>query len=106
MSIVYDNRSRIALRVKQLLTGRHHSQAPRSRIRHFVTNIEILERDDRHVRVVCNAMVFESQTRGEIIWASHNEYKLRFENVGLRMAVKKVVLVNNDRPLFSMAFLM
>jgi 3-phenylpropionate/cinnamic acid dioxygenase small subunit len=105
MSIVYDNRSRISLRVKQLLTGRRLSQTPRSRIRRIVSNIEILDRDDRNIRVTSNAMVFESQTRGETIWASRNEYVLRHEAGGLRMAFKKVVLVNNDQPLFSMAFL-
>ena len=105
MSIVYDNRSRISLRVKQLLTGRRLSQTPRSRIRRIVSNIEILDRDDRNIRVTSNAMVFELQTRGETIWASRNEYVLRHEANGLRMAFKKVVLVNNDQPLFSMAFL-
>ena len=36
MSIIYDNRSRIALRVKQLLTGKHHTQTPQSRLRRIV----------------------------------------------------------------------
>ena len=60
MSIVYDNRSRIALRIRQLLTGRRLSQTPRSRLRRIVSNIEILDRDDGTIRVAANAMVFES----------------------------------------------
>jgi hypothetical protein len=50
-------------------------------------------------------MVFESQTRGEQIWASRNEYTLRREGKGFRMAFKKVMLVNNHTALFTMAFL-
>jgi 3-phenylpropionate/cinnamic acid dioxygenase small subunit len=106
MSIIYDNRSRIALRVKQLLTGRHFSQSPRSPLRRIVSNVEILGGDDTTIRAAANAMVFESHVRGDTIWASRNEYTLRREADGLRMVLKKVMLVNNDKPLFSMAFLM
>lgn len=105
MSIVYDNRSRIALRVKQLETGRRLAQTPRSRLVRIVSNVEILERDGAHVHAAANAMVFESHLRGDTVWASRNEYRLRREGDALRMAAKKVVLVNNDRALYSMAFL-
>jgi hypothetical protein len=44
--------------------------------------------------------------RGDTIWASRNEYRLRRTEQGLRMAFKKVVLVNNETALWSMAFLM
>jgi 3-phenylpropionate/cinnamic acid dioxygenase small subunit len=105
MSIIYDNRSRIALRVKQFHTGKRFSQTPRSRLRRIVSNIELLSRDALHVVVTSNAMVFESGRRGDTIWASRNEYKLRREGDGLRMAGKKVILVNNETALYSMAFL-
>ena len=105
MSIIYDNRSRIALRIRQFHTGKRFSQTPRSRLLRIVSNIEILEETPEHIVVTSNAMVFESTTRGDIIWASRNEYKLRLTAEGLRMALKKVVLVNNETALFSMAFL-
>jgi 3-phenylpropionate/cinnamic acid dioxygenase small subunit len=105
MSIVYDNRSRIALRIKQFNTGKRPSQTPRSRLRRIVSNVEILDHNDTHIRVTANAMVFESHTRGDTIWASRNEYRLRREGEGLRMAAKKVILVNNETGLYSMAFL-
>jgi 3-phenylpropionate/cinnamic acid dioxygenase small subunit len=109
MSIVYDNRSRIALRIRQYHTGKRFSQTPRSRLRRLVSNIEILEHDElqggTQVRVTSNAMVFESSPRGDTLWASRNEYKLRREADQWRMALKKVVLVNNEAALFSMSFL-
>lgn len=105
MSIIYDNRSRIALRVRQFHTGKRFSQTPRSRLRRLVSNIEILEPGPGDIRVTSNAMVFESTTRGDTVWASRNEYKLRREGDSLRMATKKVVLVNNETALYSMAFL-
>ncbi len=105
MSIVYDNRSRIALRVKQFHTGKRFSQTPRSRLRRIVSNIELLSSDEQQIVVTSNAMVFESGRRGDTVWASRNEYTLRREGEGLRMASKKVILVNNETALYSMAFL-
>ncbi|MEY2953663.1 MAG: hypothetical protein RLZZ401_1750, partial [Pseudomonadota bacterium] len=77
MSIVYDNRSRIGLRVRQFHTGKRYSQTPKSRLRRLVSNIEILSRAGDNIVVTSNAMVFESTTRGEQIWVSRNEHKLR-----------------------------
>jgi 3-phenylpropionate/cinnamic acid dioxygenase small subunit len=105
MSILYDNRSRIALRVKQLLTGRRHSQEPRSRLRHLISNIELLEAPGDDITVGANVMVFESNRRGETIWAARSEYILRRAAGSLRLARKKVVLVNNDKALYTLSFL-
>ncbi len=105
MSILYDNRSRIALRIRQLHTGKRFSQTPRSRLRRLVSNVEVLEDDGCDVRVTANAMVFESSSRGDQIWASRNEFLLRRVDGGLRMALKKIILINNHKPLYTLAFL-
>lgn len=105
MSIIYDNRSRIALRVRQFHTGKRYSQSPRSPLRRVISNVEILENDGTDLVVTANAIVFEAHARGDTIWGSRNEYKLRREDGALRMAAKKVVLTNNERALYSMAFL-
>ncbi len=105
MSILYDNRSRIALRIRQFHTGKRYSQTPQSRLRRLVSNVEVLADDGHEIRAACNALVYESQTRGDTIWASRNEYTLRRSGDSLRMAFKKVMLVNNHEALYSMAFL-
>ena len=105
MSIIYDNRSRIALRIRQFHTGKRFSQTPRSRLRRLVSNIEVLREEGDEILVTANAMVCESQMRGDFTWASRNEYLLRRDADGLRMARKTVVLVNNSTAMYSMAFL-
>ena len=105
MSIIYDNRSRIALRIRQFHTGKRYSQTPKSRLRRVVSNIEILSDDGGELTVGSNALIFESHVRGDTLWAARNEYRLRREGTGLKMAFKKVVLVNNQAALWSMAFL-
>lgn len=105
MSILYDNRSRIGLRVRQLLTGRRYSQTPQSGLRRLVSNIEILETSGDTVTVGCNALIYESNYKGETLWASRNQYVLRHVAGDFRMTMKKVVFVNNATPLYNMAFL-
>ena len=70
-----------------------------------MSNVEILQHDDAQIVVGSNAMVFESHVRGDTIWASRNEHTLRRVDGELRLVRKKVVLVNNETALHSMAFL-
>jgi benzoate/toluate 1,2-dioxygenase beta subunit len=105
MSVIYDNRSRIATRIKQYHTGKRHSQTPPSRLRRLVTNVELLEPDGDDVRVGANFVVYESRERGVTVWAGRYEYRLRREEGEWRLAAKHVFLVDNDRPLNTLAFL-
>lgn len=106
MSIIFDNRSRIATRIKQLRTGKRHAQTPPSRLRRIVSNIELLGREGADVLAGANFVVYESRERGVAPWAGRSEYRLRHSEDGWRMARKKVVLVDNDRALFTLAFLL
>lgn len=105
MSILYDNRSRIALRVRQLMTGRRLAQSPLSRLSRAVSNVRILDRMGDVLVVTANVLIFESHTRGEQLWGSTTEYRLREHDGSFRLARKKVVLTNNHKALYSMAFL-
>jgi 3-phenylpropionate/cinnamic acid dioxygenase small subunit len=100
MSIIYDNRSRISLRIKQLLTGKRHTQTPQSRLRRIVSNIELQDGQEGG-----DIAVAESSLRDDTIWAARNEYRLRYVDGELRMAYKKVTLVNNEKALFTLSFL-
>ena len=104
MSIIFDNRSRIATRVKQLNTGKRHSQTPPSRLRRLIANIEHTETDGA-IEVGANFIVFESRERGVTLWGGRVLYGLRHTEEGLRMARKTVLLANSDQPLPTLAFL-
>jgi 3-phenylpropionate/cinnamic acid dioxygenase small subunit len=105
MSIVYDNRSRIGLRIRQFLTGKRYSQLPVSRLRRVIGNVEVLADEPGGTRVTANMLLYESHRRGQLMWAARNEYLLRQVDGEWRLAFKKVALVNNDAPLTTMAFL-
>lgn len=105
MSILYDSRSRIRMRIAQLKTGRRHTQTPRSELARLISNIEITAIEANEVSARANALVYEDNLRGETLWASRNEYRLRLVNGAFRLVQKKIGLVNNARPVFTLSFL-
>lgn len=105
MSFVYDNRSRIGVRVKQLKTGKRHTQTPRSQLARVISNIEFIRQQGEEIEVRASMMIYEESLRGEVVWAARNTYRLRQVEGGLKLVRKKVVLVNNNRPIYTLSFL-
>jgi benzoate/toluate 1,2-dioxygenase beta subunit len=105
MSIINDNRDRIATRISQLKTGRRHSQIPRSRLRRVVSNAEIEGVDGDDTTVGANFVLVESRERGKQLWAGRYTYRLRLVDREPRMAYKKVALVDNELAIPTLSFL-
>jgi 3-phenylpropionate/cinnamic acid dioxygenase small subunit len=105
ISILFDNRSRIGTRVRQLKTGRRHSQSPPSSLCRLMTNVELLGEHAGDAVVGAAMLVVESRDRGTTIWAGRCEYRLRRVDGQLGMSWKKVTLVDRDRPLHTLSFL-
>lgn len=105
VSVIYDNRSRISTRLKQLRTGRRYSQSPPSNLRRLISNVEMLGMAGGDIVVGANFLVAESRARETRIWAGRSTYHLRVVDGEIRLAYKKVHLVNRDQPLPTMAFL-
>ncbi len=110
MSVICDNRSRIATRLKQHRTGRRYAQAPPSNMRRLLTNIEFLggvpnPNGGVDLEVGANFLVVESRARNTHLWGGRVTYRVRREDEALRLVYKKVVLVDNDRPLPTLGFL-
>jgi len=105
VSVVYDNRNRISTRLKQLRTGKRYSQSPPSNLRRVISNVEVLGTEGEDTVVAANFVLVESRVRGMQVWAGRTTYRLRVVDGELKLAYKKVALVNADQPLPTMAFL-
>src|SRR5258708_15185739 len=111
VSVIYDNRNRISTRLKQLRTGRRYAQAPPSNLRRMISNIELLggraaaSVGGTDLEVGANFLVLESRARGTHLWGGRVTYRLRRVDGALRMSYKKVVLVDRDKPIPTMGFL-
>jgi benzoate/toluate 1,2-dioxygenase beta subunit len=105
VSVVYDNRNRISTRLKQLRTGKRYAQSPPSNLRRIISNIELLGAEDGDTIVGANFVAVESRARGMEIWAGRTTYRLRVVDGEIRLAYKKVQLVNSTEALPTLAFL-
>lgn len=108
VSHIYDNRKRIATRVRQLATGYRYSQLPESRMRRLISNIEIDAPAPDAYEVGSNFILAEQNAASHhkmLLWAGHVTHKLRRENGTLKMHYKKVLLVNAEEPLPTLSFL-
>jgi benzoate/toluate 1,2-dioxygenase beta subunit len=106
VSVIYDNRSRIGTRLSQLRTGKRYAQAPPSRVRRTISNIEIggvTESGDTEVGA--NFLLLEARARGTRLWGGRVTYRLRRAGGAVRMSYKKVVLVDLDQPVPTLGFL-
>jgi benzoate/toluate 1,2-dioxygenase beta subunit len=105
VSIIYDNRSRIATRLKQLRTGKRYAASPPSHVRRLVSNIEVLGEEQGDVLVGANFLIVVSRARGTETWGGRVTYRLRVIDDEIRLAFKKVTLVNSADVLPTISFL-
>lgn len=108
VSIINDNRSRLATRIRQLKTGTRHSQTPPSQMRRLISNIVASRMGDGQYLVESNFALFEMQLQSReamTIWSGRTVHRLRRREGALRMSFKKVTLVNAALPIPTLAFL-
>lgn len=108
LSYVNDNRSRLSTRIRQLETGLRHAQTPPSGMRRLISNVEILAAEDDELEVGSNFVLHElaHQSTGDVrVWAGRTTHRLRRVDGRLRIAAKRVDLVNAAGPLPNLTFL-
>jgi 3-phenylpropionate/cinnamic acid dioxygenase small subunit len=108
ISHVYDNRQRIATRVKLLQTGYRISQEPASLMRRLIGNVEVEPADNGELVAGSNFILAELsiQAKHEThLWAGRATHRLRRVDGALRMSRKTVVLINAAEPLPNLSFL-
>ena len=108
ISHIYDNRNRIATRVKLLQSGYRYSQEPASSMRRLISKIEVEKTENGEFVVGANFLLAELsiQAKHEMhLWAGRTTHTLRWVGDELKMSQKKIVLVNAAEPLPNLSFL-
>lgn len=105
VSLIYDDRVRLQLRIARLKSGFAHAQEPKSRMRRLISNIELVETDDREVIAESNFMLAELRRGQQDLFAGRSIHRLRPHDDSFRMVSKKVLLINNDEPIDNLTFL-
>jgi benzoate/toluate 1,2-dioxygenase beta subunit len=104
LSYIYDNRARIASRIRQLKTGQRHAQMPQSGLRRVISNIEITPSGE-DIAVEANFILVESRRAFITMWGGRTRYLLTPDGDSFRLRRKTVLLVNGDEPIDNLAFL-
>jgi benzoate/toluate 1,2-dioxygenase subunit beta len=103
-SIVHDDRALLELRVKQARHPRAHARLPLARTVHQVGNVMVEEGNDE-IRVNSTLQVVEFRNDKQRFYGALVEHRLRRVNGSLKIAHKRVDLVNSEGELDGIAIL-
>ena len=105
ISIIYDKRVDLEMRIGRL-DGRHaHAQNPKSRLQRVISNIELLE-DGARVIVSSKFVLGEVRMKHQTILFGRSEHILVPNGGSFRISQKKVVLLENDMQLPNIIYLL
>jgi benzoate/toluate 1,2-dioxygenase subunit beta len=102
--IIYDNRARLGERIYRLTSGAAWAQQPRSRTRRLISNVEVQENEGGFA-VESNCLIAELRRSRQDIFAARVLHTLRPAGDSFHIALKKVLLLNNDDPIDNLTFL-
>ena len=108
ISILNDNRTRLATRIRQLNTGVRHAQVPPSRMCRLISNIEIEATAEGEYHVRSNVVLYEYRIQASKemqVWPARVEHKVRMRDGELKMYSKHIHLLNSEGPVRGLSFI-
>jgi 3-phenylpropionate/cinnamic acid dioxygenase small subunit len=98
VSLMYDDRRLLETRVRRLASPRIYSQEPRSRTSRIVTNMTVEERSSDAWTIRSKFVMVEFRRNEQRLFAGTYQHRLTTDESGIRIAFKRVDLVNCDMP--------
>ncbi|MFN0304892.1 MAG: aromatic-ring-hydroxylating dioxygenase subunit beta [Burkholderiales bacterium] len=107
-SIVYDNRELLGLRVKQYREARAHARLPLARTTHQISNVmfDDDQSDSPDVNVASTLVLVEYRQERQRVYGALVTHRIRRTAAGMRIAAKRIDLVNSEAELDGIAFLL
>jgi ethylbenzene dioxygenase subunit beta len=99
VSLIYDDRRLLETRVRRLASPRMYSQEPRSRTSRIVANATIEDAEGRAATVRSKFLMIEYRREQQRLFTGTAWHRLVLLDGALRIAWKRVDLVNCDAPL-------
>jgi 3-phenylpropionate/cinnamic acid dioxygenase small subunit len=98
-SIVYDDRRLLEVRVRQFQHPRAHARTPAPRTVHQISNVQVMQAEGDVLRVDSTLALLEYRHERQRVWGALVEHRLRRTADGLRIALKRIDLVNSEAEL-------
>ena len=99
VSLIYDDRRLLETRVRRLASPRMYSQEPRSRTSRIVANVTIEDAEAAAATVRSKFVMIEYRRETQRLFAGTATHRLIQANGSIRIAWKRVDLVNCDAPM-------
>jgi benzoate/toluate 1,2-dioxygenase beta subunit len=99
VSLIYDDRRLLETRVRRLASPRMYSQEPRSRTSRIVANVTIEQAEDAAATVRSKFLMIEYRRDSQRLFAGTAFHRLVQLDGAIRIARKRVDLINCDAPL-------
>ena len=99
VSLIYDDRRLLETRVRRLSSPRIYSQEPRSRTSRIIGNVSVEESGAHACTVRSKFLMIEYRRESQRLFAGTAFHHLVQADGGIRIASKRVDLVNCDAPL-------
>lgn len=100
----FNDRRRMEERVERILTGKAYSQMPPTRTTHSYTNIELLAVSDEEVHALCNFTINTHRPEGNRLLSGWNGFILKRDGDDWLIELKRVNLLDADRPQGNLSF--
>jgi 3-phenylpropionate/cinnamic acid dioxygenase small subunit len=104
-SIIYDDRILLGVRVRQYAHPRAHARLPASRTCHQVGNVMLEEQTAEGIRVSSTLVVLEYRQEHQRQWGATVEHQLIEQAGMLRIASKRIDLINSEAELEGITIL-
>lgn len=105
VSIIYDDRAKMADRAVYLESGTVRDRESRPLMRRVISNVETTRISAAETEVASNFVLVEARDNAQYIWCGQSIHRLRLEGRELKMSFKKVLLVNRGQALPILQFL-
>lgn len=89
---IADDRFRLGERVSRLMKRTAHSEYPRSKVRHLVSNVQLQPGDGNEIGARANFLVYRTKDRITDQYIGNYRYRLVQGDAGLRILEKRCLL--------------
>ena len=81
------------------------AQDPKPRLRRVISNVEIERTGEAEATVGSNFVLVQARGGAQVTWCGRSIHKLREQDGGIKIAHKKVLLVNSEQEMPVLQFL-
>lgn len=90
--LIYDDRHRLEERARRLLKRTAHAEFPRARVRHMISNVQVVEGEEGCQRLLSNFVVYRSRGPGMDVYPGHAIHDVRLRDGAIRIRRKRAVI--------------